>query len=249
MRPIILIPARMASQRLAQKPLQMIHGEPMIVHVWRRAVESNIGEVVVACDDIQIAQEITRVGGRAILTEPDLPSGSDRIWQALQQIDPDEKFDVVINLQGDLPDLDPSLLQDVLGVLRNEAVDIATLGVLFEKEEDRKDPNQVKIVLSKNPGQDLGRALYFSRANVPHGSAEAYYHVGIYGYRRKALARYIQLPVSTLEKVEKLEQLRALEDGMYIGVAIVNQKPVGVDTPEDLERARLSLANRWKAES
>lgn len=242
MEPIILIPARMASQRLENKPLQMIHGEPMIVHVWRRAIEANVGDVVVACDDARIKQAIESKGGKAILTDPNYPSGSDRIWAALQELDPGDRYDVVINLQGDLPDVSPHLLQEVLKPLKNSAVDIGTLGVVFENDEDRKDPNQVKIVLSKSPDSSSGRALYFTRADAPHGSDEAFYHIGIYAYRRPALAKYISLPVSPLERAERLEQLRALEAGMRIDVTIVNEKPVGVDTHEDLERARKSLS-------
>lgn len=244
MNPIILIPARMASQRLANKPLQIINDDPMIVHVWRRAMEANIGEVVVACDDERIAEAIRQNGGCAVLTNPDLPSGSDRIWAALEEVDPQEKYDVVINMQGDLPDLAPRLLQKVLKPLQDEQVDIGTLGIAFDNAEDRDDPNQVKIILSKSDQKSSGRALYFSRANAPYGAEEAYYHIGIYAYRRPALARFISLPVSGLEKTEKLEQLRALEAGMRIDVELVDQKPVGVDTPEDLERARKSLAGR-----
>jgi len=232
----------MASQRLANKPLQMIHGEPMIVHVWRRAMQANAGDVVVACDDDRIAQAIRDQGGRAILTDPNYPSGSDRIWAALEEIDPSNKYDVVINLQGDLPDLSPGLLKKVLKPLEDESVDIGTLGVVFDKVEDRKDPNQVKIILSKHKNGTSGRALYFTRADAPYGADEAYYHIGIYAYRRPALAKYISLPVSHLERSEKLEQLRALEAGMRIDVEIVHEKPVGVDTPEDLERARQSLS-------
>lgn len=243
MTPIIMIPARMASQRLSNKPLQMIHNDPMIVHVWRRAMEANIGEVVVACDDERIARVIQEAGGQAVLTDPHLPSGSDRIWAALEQIDPQEKYDVVINLQGDLPDLAPRLLQKVLKPLQDPAVDIGTLGIAFDNDEDRKDPNQVKIVLSRHGDKANGRALYFTRANAPYGGGEAYYHIGIYAYRRPALAQFIELPVSNLEKIEKLEQLRALEAGMRIDVELVDQKPVGVDTPEDLQRAIKSLAN------
>jgi len=239
-----MIPARMASQRLSQKPLQIINDDPMIVHVWRRAMEADIGEVVVACDDERIAQAIEANGGRAILTDPALPSGSDRIWAALKEVDPAAKYDVVINMQGDLPDLKPSLLQKVLKPLQNEQVDIGTLGIAFDNDEDRNDPNQVKIILSKEDNKTSGRALYFSRANAPYGAAEAFYHIGIYAYRRSALAKFIGLPVSGLEKTEKLEQLRALEAGMRIDVELVDQKPVGVDTPEDLERARLSLAKK-----
>lgn len=242
MRPIIIIPARMASTRLSNKPLQIINDDPMIVHVWRRAMEANIGDVIVACDDEQIQQAIEAQGGRAVLTDPDLPSGSDRVWAALEMVDPQQTYDIVICMQGDLPDLQPRLLQKVLRPLNNEQVDIATLGIAFEDQEERNDPNQVKIVLSKAQNENAGRALYFSRANLPHGSEIAYYHIGIYAYRRDALAKFISLPPSYLEKTEKLEQLRALEAGMRIDVELVDQKPVGVDTPQDLERARKSLA-------
>lgn len=241
MEPIILIPARMASTRLENKPLQLIHGDPMILHAWRRAVEANIGDVVVACDDDRIARVIEDNGGRAVLTDPNYPSGSDRIWAALQEVDPDGRYDVVINMQGDLPDLSPKLLQRVLKPLNDEAVDIATLGIAFDNDEDRQDPNQVKIVLSKHAKGSSGRALYFTRANAPYGAAEAFYHIGIYAYKRKSLEKYISLPVSDLERAEKLEQLRALEAGMRIDVELVDQKPVGVDTLQDLERARQSL--------
>jgi 3-deoxy-manno-octulosonate cytidylyltransferase (CMP-KDO synthetase) len=241
MEPIIIIPARMASQRLPRKPLQLIHGDPMIVHVWRRAIEANVGEVVVACDDEAVARVIKDLGGQAVLTDPDLPSGSDRIWAALEHIDPREKYDIVINMQGDLPDLPPKLLQKVLKPLQNDNVDIGTLGIPFDNDEDRQDPNQVKIILSQSDHKSSGRALYFTRANAPYGAEQAYYHIGIYAYRRPVLAKYISLPVSNLERVEKLEQLRALEAGMRIDVELVDQKPVGVDTAEDLERARKSL--------
>jgi 3-deoxy-manno-octulosonate cytidylyltransferase (CMP-KDO synthetase) len=244
MNPIILIPARLASTRLTNKPLQIINDEPMIVHVWRRAMEANIGEVVVACDDERIARAIQEKGGQAVMTHADLPSGSDRIWAALEEIDPHEKYDVVINLQGDLPDLAPRLLQKVLKPLQDEQVDIGTLGTAFSNDQDRKDPNQVKIILSKAADKTSGRALYFTRADAPYGAKEAYYHIGIYAYRRPALARYISLPVSDLEATEKLEQLRALEAGMRIDVELVDQKPVGVDTPEDLENARRSMLQK-----
>lgn len=238
MKKIILIPARMASQRLANKPLQDINGEPMVVHVWRRAMESNIGDVVVACDDEKVARAIQEQGGQAVLTNPDLPSGSDRIWQALQVVDSQGDYDFIVNLQGDLPNVPPRFLQKVLKPLQDETVDIGTLGVRFENEKDRQDPNQVKIVLSKEAGKTTGRALYFTRANAPYAAPDAYYHVGIYAYRRSALEKFINLPVSSLEAVERLEQLRALEAGMRIDVELVDQKPIGVDTLEDLEQVR-----------
>jgi 3-deoxy-manno-octulosonate cytidylyltransferase (CMP-KDO synthetase) len=177
----------------------------MIVHVWRRAQEACVGDVYVACDDQRIADVIEAQGGRAVLTDPDLPSGSDRIWAALQKIDPKGIYDVVINMQGDLPDFRPSLLEQVLKPLENSSVHIGTLGIAFDNQEDRSNPNDVKIILAQNDNQTSGRALYFTRANAPYGSEEAFYHIGIYAYRRSALAQFISLPVSRLEKAEKLE--------------------------------------------
>lgn len=238
MKPIIIIPARMGSTRLASKPLEDIHGQPMICHVWQQAMKSNIGEVIVACDHEDIARVIQKKGGIAVLTDPDLPSGSDRIWKALLEVDPAGEYDVIVNLQGDLPNINPRLLQKVMKPLQDSRVDIATLGVPFTNEEDRQDPNQVKIVLSRQGDETTARALYFTRANAPYHAPIAYYHIGIYAYRRPALERYINLSVSSLEQIEKLEQLRALEDGMRIDVEIVNEKPVGVDTQDDLNRVR-----------
>ena len=238
MNPIILIPARMASTRLANKPLVDIHGAPMIVHVWRRAIEANIGDVVVACDHEDIARVVEKEGGKVILTDPDLPSGSDRIYQALMQEDPGKKHDIVVNLQGDLPNLPPKLLQKVLKPLANESTDLSTLGVPFEREEERHNPNNVKIVLSIEKDKSSGRALYFTRTNAPYNAKTTYYHIGIYAYRRPALDKFVQLPVSPLEETEKLEQLRALEAGMRIDVELVEEMPVGVDTPDDLEKVR-----------
>lgn len=241
MKPIVLIPARMASTRLDKKPLQDIHGLPMIVHVWKRAVKANIGDVVVACDHQDIADAIQAQNGKAILTDPDLPSGSDRIYQALMKIDSRKEYSVIVNLQGDLPNLPPHLLQKVLKPLADDDVDIATLGVAFHDKEERKDPNQVKIVLSKSKDQMRGRALYFTRSDAPFNAETSYYHIGIYAYRRQALENFIQLPVSPLEEAERLEQLRALEANMRIDVEIVNDKPIGVDTPDDLEQARRAM--------
>jgi len=241
MNPIILIPARMASTRLPGKPMALIAGEPMIVQVWRRAVESFKGEIVVACDSDAIAEALTRAGGKTVLTDADLPSGSDRIYQALQKIDPQKKHDVVINLQGDMPTLDTSLVRQVLKLMENPEVDIGTLAAVIRDERERNDPAVVKVARAES-----SRALYFSRATIPHGDGPLYHHIGIYAYRRKALEHFVKLPPSPLEKREKLEQLRALEAGMRIDVAIVDAVPLGVDTPETLELARNWYKQRIK---
>jgi 3-deoxy-manno-octulosonate cytidylyltransferase (CMP-KDO synthetase) len=237
MNPLILIPARMASTRLPQKPMAMIDDVPMIVQCYRRAKEANLARVVVACDAPEIAAAIDAEGGEAVLTNPDLPSGSDRIYAALQQIDADQQHEVIINLQGDMPTLDPAVIEQVLTPLKaNEAYDIATLAAVIQEEEDRANPNVVKVVYSGD--EQAGRALYFSRQLLPYGDGEHYHHIGIYAYRRSALERFIALPPSPLEQREKLEQLRALEAGMQIAVQIVDTVPLGVDTPEQLEQAR-----------
>ncbi|MDX1975048.1 MAG: 3-deoxy-manno-octulosonate cytidylyltransferase [Rickettsiales bacterium] len=229
---IILIPARMASTRLPNKPLALIGGEPMIVKVWRQAVASKLGDVVVACDGEAIAGAITQAGGKAVLTDANLPSGSDRIFQALQTLDPKKAHDIIINVQGDMPTLDPNVIGQVVTLLANPAVDIATLAAEIKDEGEKQDPAVVKIALAGT------RALYFSRATIPHGVGPLYHHIGIYGYRRSALERFVSLPPSALEQREKLEQLRALEAGMRIDVAVIDTVPLGVDTPETLEKAR-----------
>jgi 3-deoxy-manno-octulosonate cytidylyltransferase (CMP-KDO synthetase) len=245
--PVILIPARMASTRLPDKPLADIHGAPMIVHVWRRATEAKVGPVYVACAEESIKRAVEAAGGAAVLTDPDHPSGSDRIFEALRSIDPARRFDAVVNVQGDLPTLDPALIRRALDPLATAEVDIATLAVEIRREEERHDPNVVKAVAAFTPeGQGIARALYFSRATVP-GNADGkvgphYHHIGLYAYRRAALERFVTLPPGMLERREKLEQLRALENGMRIDVALVDTLPLGVDTPAELERARKILA-------
>lgn len=241
---IIMIPARMASTRLPGKPLADILGAPMIVHVWRRACEADAGPVVVACAEPEIADAVTAAGGRAVLTSPDLPSGSDRIFAALEAVDPDGRFDTVVNLQGDLPTIDPVAIHAALKPLADPEVDIATLVALIADAEERDDPNVVKAVVALAPAADTGRALYFSRCPVPWGEGAHYHHIGIYAYRRAALARFVKLPPGILEKRERLEQLRALENGMRIDAALVETVPFGVDTQSDLERARMVLAAR-----
>jgi len=235
MKPIILIPARMASTRLPDKPLALIAGVPMIVHVWQRAMQAGCGEVVVACDGKAIADAITVAGGRAVITDPDLPSGSDRIFQALLRLDNGKNYDAVINVQGDMPTLDPALIRQALTLLDNPATDIATLAAPIRVEREKFDPAVVKVVIS------AGRALYFSRATIPYGDGPLYHHIGLYAYRRAALEKFVGLPTSPLEKREKLEQLRALEAGMRIDVAIVDTVPLGVDTQETLEIARATI--------
>ncbi|PKR47278.1 3-deoxy-manno-octulosonate cytidylyltransferase [Thalassospira povalilytica] len=238
--PVVVIPARMASTRLPNKPLADICGEPMIVQVWRRANEAAIGPVLVACAEQEIADAVEAAGGIAVLTDPDLPSGSDRVHQALQTFDPDGKYDAVVNVQGDLPTIDAADIRAVFEPLNDPAVDIATLAAEITRIEERTNPNVVKAVAAFGNGR-VARALYFTRATAPYGDGPLYHHIGLYTYRRAALDRFVALPPGELESREKLEQLRALENGMVIAVALVDGVPLGVDTPEDLERARQVL--------
>jgi len=240
--PLLVIPARLGSTRLPDKPLADIHGEPMIVHVWRRAMEAAIGPVLVACAEEVIVEAVSRAGGRAMLTRPDHPSGSDRIHEAVARLDPEGDFDAVINVQGDLPTIDPEAIRAALAALADPDVDIATLAATIIDPADGENPNIVKAVTAIDPATGIGRALYFSRAAVPTGEGPLYHHIGLYAYRRAALDRFVKLPPGRLERRERLEQLRALENGMHIAVALVEDVPLGVDTAEDLERARLLLA-------
>lgn len=244
--PILVIPARLGATRLPNKPLADIHGKPMIVHVWRRACESGVGRVLVAAAEQEIVDVITAAGGEAVLTDPGLATGSDRIAQALKQLDPRQYHDFVINLQGDLPTISPQDIRTVLLPMADPAVDIATLVTEITRPEEINDPNVVKAVISFPAKQGgpvrIGNALYFSRAAIPSGEGPHYHHIGIYAYRRSALERFITLPPSVLEKRERLEQLRALEAGMKIAAVYVESVPLGVDTQADLERARLALA-------
>ncbi len=236
--PIILIPARMASTRLPNKPLAPICGVPMIVHVLKRAQEADCGRVVVAAAEQEIANAVADAGGEAILTDPDLPSGSDRIHAALKAIDGDGAHDVIVNLQGDLPSFAPNLVYECLAAL--DGADMSTLVAEISNPEERDNPNVVKAVLSVT-SRKKARALYFTRATSPHGDGPLYHHIGIYGYQRAALEKFVALPPSPLELREKLEQLRALEAGFTINAAIVDTVPVGVDTPEDLAHAEAVL--------
>jgi 3-deoxy-manno-octulosonate cytidylyltransferase (CMP-KDO synthetase) len=235
---LIVIPARMAASRLPGKPMVDIGGVPMIVHVWRRAIESQAGRVVVAADTREIAGAVEAAGGEAILTRPDHASGSDRVFEAVGRIDPEGAAGIVVNLQGDLPTLEPRLIKACLEPLQTPEADIATLAAQIVEPDECINPNVVKVVGTPLPAQNRLRALYFTRATAPYGEGPLYHHIGIYAYRRRALERFIALPPSPLELREKLEQLRALEAGMRIDVQVVDTVPLGVDTPADLERAR-----------
>ena len=244
MTPIILIPARLGSTRLPNKVLADIAGLPMIVHVLHRAREAGLGPVAVACGEAEIAAAVRDAGGTAILTDPDLPSGSDRIFAALNELDPGQQHDTIINLQGDLPSIDPAYLQAVLAPLQNPDFDIATLVAPITTPEEAAAPSVVKCVCAFAPEQNTAPALYFSRNIAPSGEGPLWHHIGIYAYRRAALARFVALPPSPLEQREKLEQLRALEAGMKIRVARVPHAPFGVDTPDDLTHARNILGSK-----
>ncbi len=241
MNPIIVIPSRLASSRLPGKPLADIHGRAMILHVIDRAMEADIGPVAVACGDVEIAEAVRAAGAVAVMTDPSLPSGSDRVQAALAVLDPQGRHDVVVNLQGDLPTIPPVQLRAVITPLSDPMVDIATLVAPILDAAEAALPSVVKAVCAFDGGRAVSPALYFSRAAIPWGPGPLWHHIGIYAYRRAALARFVALPASPLEKRESLEQLRALEAGMRIACARVDHAPFGVDTPEDLERARREL--------
>lgn len=238
---LVLIPARMASTRLPGKPLADIAGQPMIVHVAARAAASGLGRVVVATDTEEVAQAVRKAGYEAVMTRADHSTGSDRIFEALQALDPDRKVATVVNVQGDLPTIDPGTISAALRPLDQASVDIATLGVEIRREEEKTNPNVVKIVGTPLSPTRL-RALYFTRATAPWGDGPLFHHIGLYAYRRAALERFVSLKPAPLESRERLEQLRALEAGMRIDAEIVETVPLGVDTPEDLERARQLLS-------
>lgn len=244
MSPLIVIPARMASTRLPGKPLADLNGAPMIVRVCQVADASGVGRVAVAAAEPEIVDAVRNAGHEAVLTDPDLPSGSDRVHAALHHLDPDGRHDIVVNLQGDMPTLPPRVLREVIVPLgRPDGADIATLVCRIEDDDERDDPNVVKAVVSLAPGATSGRALYFTRATAPWGDGPLYHHVGVYAYRRAALDRFVRAPQSALESRERLEQLRALELGLRIdAVEIPGPPPHGVDTPADLADARRILA-------
>lgn len=238
---LILIPARMSSTRLPNKPLADIAGRPMIVHVAARAAESGLGRVVVATDTEAVADAVRGAGYEAVMTRVDHQSGSDRIHEALVQLDPRNRVEIVVNVQGDLPTIDPATIAAAIPPLEDPAVDIATLGAVISRPDERDNPNVVKIVGAPLSASRL-RALYFTRATAPWGEGPLYHHIGLYAYRRAALERFVALPPSALEVRERLEQLRALEAGMRIDAEIVDTVPLGVDTAHDLERARAMLS-------
>ncbi|MGY8632409.1 3-deoxy-manno-octulosonate cytidylyltransferase [Bradyrhizobium sp. 14AA] len=238
---LVLIPARMAATRLPGKPLADIAGLPMIVHVMRRAEAAGIGRVAVATDTDEIASVVTAHGGEAVMTRSDHPSGSDRIHEAMQKLDPEGKAEIVINLQGDFPTITPQTIREVLPPFDDPAVDIVTLASQIHTEEEDRAPSVVKAIGSPIGPRRL-RALYFTRATAPYGDGPRYHHIGLYAYRRAALERFVSLPPSPLERQESLEQLRAVEAGMRIDIMIVDSVPRGVDTPPDLETARSILS-------
>jgi 3-deoxy-manno-octulosonate cytidylyltransferase (CMP-KDO synthetase) len=240
---VILIPARMAATRLPGKPLADIAGLPMIVHVVRRAEAAAVGPVIVATDSPEIDAAVRKAGGQAIMTRSDHASGSDRIFEALGKVDPAGNAQIVVNVQGDLPTLQATDITAPLKLLADRAVDIGTPAAPISRAEERDDPSVVKVV-GTPVGPSRLRALYFTRATAPSGEGPLYHHIGLYAYRRAALERFVALPPSALEKREKLEQLRALEAGMRIDVAIVGTAPLGVDTVDDLARARAMLSER-----
>ncbi|MGD7068577.1 3-deoxy-manno-octulosonate cytidylyltransferase [Acetobacter sp. AAB5] len=235
---LVVIPARLASTRLPGKPLADIAGRPMVLRVWDAAMAANIGPVVVAAADQEIYDAVTAAGGTAILTDPDLPSGSDRVWQATQAFDPDGKYDVLLNLQGDLPTFEPQALHAVMSVMANPTYDVGTLVAPVTSDAEKNAASVVKVACDFSGNAQIAPALYFSRQPIPWGDGPLWHHIGVYGWRRAALEQFVALPPSGLEKRESLEQLRALEAGMRIGCTRLASAPFGVDTPEDLERAR-----------
>ncbi len=244
---IVVIPARMQATRLPNKPLADIHGQPMIVHVWQRAMAAKVGRVIVATDAEEIAAAVVAAGGEAVMTRDDHQSGSDRVFEAVTQVDPDGHCDVIVNLQGDLPTLEPDVVVACIQPLQTREVDIATVAAEIRLEDEKDAPQVVKVVGGRRADETANapavtlRALYFTRARAPYGEGPLYHHIGIYAYRRQALARFVSLPPSPLEQREKLEQLRALEAGMRIDVRVVDTVPLGVDTAAELARARAML--------
>jgi 3-deoxy-manno-octulosonate cytidylyltransferase (CMP-KDO synthetase) len=240
---VVLIPARMAATRLPGKPLADVAGKPMIVHVAARAAEAGVGPVWVATDTRAIFDAVSAAGGKAVLTRADHVSGSDRIFEALGKADPKGEAEVIVNLQGDLPTIAPSSIRAAVDLLADPAVDIGTLAAEIKDERERDDPNVVKVIGTLVAANRL-RALFFTRATAPTGEGPLFHHIGIYAYRRAALEKFVKLKPTALELRERLEQLRAIEAGMRIDVAIVDAVPLGVDTPADLEKARALLGGR-----
>lgn len=238
MNPCIVIPARMAATRLPGKPMAEINGKPMILHVWEKAVKAKIGPVIVACCDHEVQDIIKRKGGIAVMTNPDLPSGTDRVQEAIDLHDLSRSYDIVINLQGDLPTINPENIRLVLDPLKEHRADISSLVSVIKSKKELNDQSVVKCAASIDENTRIGRALYFSRNPIPSGDGEHYHHQGIYAFTRIALTRFVQFKPTILEQREKLEQLRALENDMRIDVAVVDECAMGVDTPKDLENIR-----------
>ena len=240
MNPIVVVPARLRSTRLPDKPLALIAGLPMVVQVWRRAMETGLGPVLVATDHALIAEAVRQAGGQAVLTRADHPSGTDRIAEALSLVDPDRRHDVVVNLQGDLPTVVPNVARAAVALLEDAEVAAGTAVALVATAQEAAADSVVKMVGSPL-GQGRFRALYFTRAQAPWGEGPLYHHIGLYAWRRAAFERFVALPPSALERRERLEQLRALEAGLRIDAALVDDVPLGVDTPDDLLRARVLM--------
>ncbi|MBU2486216.1 MAG: 3-deoxy-manno-octulosonate cytidylyltransferase [Alphaproteobacteria bacterium] len=238
---LVIIPARMASARLPNKPLADIGGEPMVVRVARQAALADVGRVAVATDSREIADAVEAAGFEAVMTRADHQSGSDRVYEAATIVDPEGRAEIILNVQGDIPAIEPESIRRAAVPLAASPADLATLAVVITEEAEKTNPNIVKVI-GTPIGDGLLRALYFTRATAPYGEGPLYHHIGLYAWRRSALQRFVALKPSTLEKRESLEQLRALENGMRIDVAIVDSVPLGVDTPADLERARQILA-------
>jgi 3-deoxy-manno-octulosonate cytidylyltransferase (CMP-KDO synthetase) len=238
---LTIIPARLASTRLPNKPLADICGKKMIQRVYEQSLKASLGETYIASDSLEVKNLIENIGGKVIMTDPDLPSGTDRIYQALQKIDNKNDFDYIINLQGDLPIIDPKIIEKTANLIDNSSFDIATIAVKINDQKDISDPNIVKVAMA-NLSDIGGKALYFSRSAIPYSKdGDFYEHIGIYVYKKSTLEEFVNLPVSNLEKLEKLEQLRALENNMSIGVALTDSKPISIDTEADLEKARKFL--------
>lgn len=246
MKPIVLIPARMASTRLPGKPLADIGGVPMIVRVWRKAVEAGVGPVVVACSEKEVQQAVEAAGGRAVMTAANLPSGSDRVWAALNAVDRAFEHDFVVNLQGDLPTFDPACIKSAIDAMVTTGGEIGTCAAEIDDPAEADNPSVVKVVATWDVGGLYGKAHYFSRSKIPSGKGPFFAHVGLYVYRREALQRFVGLNPSPLEQREKLEQLRAIEAGIKIAVGRVEEVPLSVDTPADLEKARAAVAREKK---
>ena len=240
---LIIIPARMAATRLPGKPLALINDEPMIVHVWKRACQSEAGPVIVACGEIEIKETIEKYGGKAILTDPNLPSGSDRVWSAAEIYDPNGKFDIIVNVQGDQPTLDPKHISKTIDALRDSNSNMSTLITPINNQDEVNDPSVIKVAIDFQENTNVATALYFSRNPIPYGEGPLYHHVGIYGFTRASLKKFVSIKPSELEKRERLEQLRALTNGFKISAYLVDHSPPSVDTPEDLERVRTILEN------